>query len=606
MPTSVLPHESPLTTPSGMRARMGGHSVAAMLSMAALWLLSGCARAGSGPVISTADVPVNGESAALREARLLSMVDQRQADTLLIDQLLRDPDAARRARATLAIGQVRLRARFPVLRQLLVDGDTSIAANAAFAMGIARDTAGVVALARAVAGAPSPVAREAAWALGEIGEPARTVLAVALGEGQARPLQSSTSAQRSADVRAALVLATVKLRPAPIALVSPWLADSSAEVVRAAAYVIGRLRAPSGARAVMTVRAHRDEEVRQHVARTLNKATVGDSLATPAREALRTLVSDPSERVRVNAVRSLATFGPSIVDQVEPLLRDSAPNVRMAAAEVIGEALAKDGARWQRAWDADTALAVRRLLLGQARRLEVNVAPGIEATWAANPDWQYRVASVAIVDRESPAGRRDTAVAVRLLEDRDARVQRAARARLGRRDSTAAARAPRSTTPLPRPLADYEALARRYVLSRTPPRAYIDTDHGTITLELFGREAPLVVEAFIRLAQNGTYRNTTFHRVVPNFVVQDGDASGDGSGESGFTLRESWTRQRHERGCLGLATSGPDTGGSQYYMCHSTQPHLDGGYTVFGRVIDGFAAMDRVVQGDRMLRIRVP
>lgn len=167
MPTSVLPHESPLTTPSGMRARMGGRSVAAMLSMAALWLLSGCARAGSGPVISTADVPVNGESAALREARLLSMVDQRQADTLLIDQLLRDPDAARRARATLAIGQVRLRARFPVLRQLLVDGDTSIAANAAFAMGIARDTAGVVALARAVAGAPSPVAREAAWALGK-------------------------------------------------------------------------------------------------------------------------------------------------------------------------------------------------------------------------------------------------------------------------------------------------------------------------------------------------------------------------------------------------------------------------------------------------------
>jgi cyclophilin family peptidyl-prolyl cis-trans isomerase/HEAT repeat protein len=533
------------------------------------------------------------------------MVDQRNADTALVDQLLGDPDPARRARATLAIGQVRMRARYPALRQLLVDGDTSVAANAAFAMGIARDTAGVVALARAVAGAPAAVAREAAWALGEIGEPARTVLSVALGEGQARPLSSSTTAQRSADVRAALVLATVKLRPAPIALVTPWLADSSAEVVRATAYVIGRLRAPAGARAVLAVRAHRDEEVRQHVARTLNKATVGDSLAAPAREALRTLIADASERVRVNAVRSLATFGPAVADQVEPLLRDSAANVRMAAAEVIGEALAKDAARWQRAWDADTALPVRRLLLGQARRMEVNVAAGAEAKWAVDPDWRYRVASVAIVDRESPVGRRDTALAVSLLDDRDARVQRAARARLGRRDTTAT-RTPRSTAPLPRPLADYEALARRYVLSRTLPRAYIDTDHGTITLELFGREAPLVVEAFTRLAQNGTYRNTTFHRVVPNFVVQDGDASGDGSGESGFTLRESWTRQRHGRGCLGLATSGPDTGGSQYYMCHSTQPHLDGSYTVFGRVIDGFAAMDRVVQGDRMLRVRVP
>lgn len=579
-------------------------AVRAACATLAVVITSACAGTPA-PATAAADAPVNGESAVRREARLLSMVDQRQADTALVDQLLMDPDPARRARTALAIGQVRLRARYPALRQLLVDGDTSIAANAAFAMGIAKDTGGVVALARAVAGAPTPVAREAAWALGEIGEPARTVLAVALGDGQARPLTSSTTSQRAPEVRAALVLATVKLRPAPIALVTPWLADTSAEVVRAAAYVIGRLRAPAGARAAMAVRTHRDEEVRQHVARTLSKATVGDSLGTPAREALRALVADSSERVRINAARSLATFGPTIADQVEPLLRDPAPNVRMAIAEVIGEAFAKDAARWQRAWDADTALPVRRLLLGQARRLDVALAPGVEGTWATNEDWRYRVASVATVDRESPAARRDTATAVTLLGDRDARVQRAARARLGRRDSSET-RAPRNTTPQPRPLAEYEALARRYVLSRTAPRAYIDTDHGTVTLELFGREAPLVVEAFTRLAQNGTYRNTTFHRVVPNFVVQDGDASGDGSGESGFTLRESWTRQRHERGCLGLATSGPDTGGSQYYLCHSTQPHLDGGYTVFGRVIDGFAAMDRIVQGDRMLRVRVP
>ena len=126
----------------------------------------------------------------------------------------------------------------PRLRQLLVDGDTSIAANAAYALGIGKDTAALVTLARAVAGAPDPVAREAAWSLGEIGEPARTVLTVALGEGQARPLVSSTAAQRAPAVRAALLLATVKLRPAPIPLVTPWLADTSAEVVRAAAYVI--------------------------------------------------------------------------------------------------------------------------------------------------------------------------------------------------------------------------------------------------------------------------------------------------------------------------------------------------------------------------------
>jgi cyclophilin family peptidyl-prolyl cis-trans isomerase len=113
------------------------------------------------------------------------------------------------------------------------------------------------------------------------------------------------------------------------------------------------------------------------------------------------------------------------------------------------------------------------------------------------------------------------------------------------------------------------------------------------------------VESFIRLASTGLYRNTVFHRVVPNFVVQDGDPRGDGNGGPGYTLRESYSRRRHERGAVGLATSGPDTGGSQYYLCHSPQPHLDGGYTVFGRVIDGWNVMDHIVQGDRMLKIEI-
>ena len=138
-----------------------------------------------------------------------------------------------------------------------------------------------------------------------------------------------------------------------------------------------------------------------------------------------------------------------------------------------------------------------------------------------------------------------------------------------------------------------------------PNVAVIETDYGDVRLQLYGREAPLVVEAFVRLANDGFYRNTVFHRVVPNFVVQDGDPRGDGTGGPGFSLRESFSRQRHERGCLGLATSGPDTGGSQYYLCHSSQPHLDGAYTVFGTVLSGFDVMDRIVQGDRMVRISI-
>ncbi|MFO0094870.1 MAG: HEAT repeat domain-containing protein, partial [Gemmatimonadaceae bacterium] len=215
----------------------------------------------------------------VRDARLLAMTDQRQADTVLVDSLLVDPNPRRRARTALAIGQVRLRARYPRLRQLLVDGDTSIAANAAYALGIAKDTGAVTALARAMAGAPDPVAREAAWALGEIGEPARAMLLSALGDGQPWPRRNGLLAQRGPAVRAAAVLAAVKLRPAPITSVVPWLTDDDAEVVRAAAYVVGRLRAAAAVRAVLAVRAHAAEEVRQHVARALTRPTVGDALA---------------------------------------------------------------------------------------------------------------------------------------------------------------------------------------------------------------------------------------------------------------------------------------------------------------------------------------
>ncbi len=574
------------------------------------------------------------------DARLLAMLDVRRADTLLVDTLLVDADPDRRARTALAIGQLRIRARFPQLRRLLTDGDTLIAANAAYALGVAKDTQAVDALARAVGGAPDPVAREAAWALGEIGEPARTVLSVALGDGRTAPLRESAAASRSASVRAALVLATVKLRPAPIALVAPWLADSSAPVVRAAAYVIGRLRAPAGVHALLTVRAHADEEVRQHVARALTRTTVGDSLAALARDALNALVRDPDWRVRANAAGSVSTFGASALDAVQIGLADSVANVRIVATDSLSVVFGRDSVRWRRAWERDTLLAVRRLMLGHVRRLALPLFDAEVATWERHADWRYRIAALehraraADVDRVIAAeafiadtdprirtaalqrlaniandslSTRVRLLAVRASTDRDSLVRSLATRLLAPRDSTV--RPPRRATPdslVARPLIEYERLVLLWgAVGSRQPMAVIETDDGVVTLQLFGREAPLVVEAFVRLANEGFYRNTVFHRVVPNFVVQDGDPRGDGTGGPGFSLRESFSRRRHERGCVGLATSGPDTGGSQYYLCHSSQPHLDGAYTVFGTVLSGFDVMDRIVQGDRMVRIRI-
>lgn len=623
-----------------MRANRHWQAIRAVGSLLSLTLaVAGCAsatRAGG----SSANTMRPSALDVRHDARLLAMLDVRRADTLLVDTLLADPDPDRRARTALAIGQLRLRARFPQLRRLLTDGDTLIAANAAFALGVAKDSDAVSALARAVGGAPDPVAREAAWALGELGEPARGVLTVALGDGRSAPLREGVASHRSASVRAAIVLATVKLRPTPTALVAPWLADTSAQVVRAAAYVVGRLRAAAGVRAVLAVRAHADDEVRQHVARALTRTTVGDSLAAPARAALRAMLRDKDWRVRANAAGSVSTFGASAVEDIEIALADSVPNVRVVAADSLSAVFGRDSLRWRRAWERDTVLAVRRVMLAHVRRLAIPIFDVEVATWQRHADWRYRMTSLehragasdadrvaaaeAFVGDPDPrvrtaalqrvASNRDTSLAgrVRVLAERvktdGDSIVRAAGERL-RAPTETSARVARRAMPdslVERPLKEYERLVRQWGAAGTDqPVAVIETEYGVITLELFGREAALVVESFVRLANDGYYRNTVFHRVVPNFVVQDGDARGDGSGRVGFTLRESFSRRRHERGCLGLATSGPDTGGSQYYLCHSSQPHLDGAYTVFGRVLTGLDIMDRIVQGDRMLRIQI-
>jgi cyclophilin family peptidyl-prolyl cis-trans isomerase len=155
-----------------------------------------------------------------------------------------------------------------------------------------------------------------------------------------------------------------------------------------------------------------------------------------------------------------------------------------------------------------------------------------------------------------------------------------------------------------RTLADYRAVARRYLLPArhgTPgPRVTIETERGPVVVELLPGEAPLTVTAFLSLVDRRYFDGSTWHRVVPNFVVQDGDPRGDGWGGPGFALRDEVNSMRYETGTVGMALSGPDTGGSQFFITHSRQPHLDGTYTVFGRVVSGLVALDAIGQGDRI------
>jgi cyclophilin family peptidyl-prolyl cis-trans isomerase len=143
-------------------------------------------------------------------------------------------------------------------------------------------------------------------------------------------------------------------------------------------------------------------------------------------------------------------------------------------------------------------------------------------------------------------------------------------------------------------------------LSGHPPRARIRTARGDLTVVLDGADAPLTVANFTALAQAGYYRGTTLHRVVPAFVVQDGDPRGDGNGGPPYAIRDELTRRRYARGTLGMALSGPDTGGSQYFLTLTPQPHLDGHYTAFGELVDGYAVLDRLVQGDAITAVDVP
>lgn len=138
------------------------------------------------------------------------------------------------------------------------------------------------------------------------------------------------------------------------------------------------------------------------------------------------------------------------------------------------------------------------------------------------------------------------------------------------------------------------------------PRLVLETDRGTLAIRMSTEEAPLTVQTISRLAQQGRFDGTPFHRVVPNFVVQGGDVgAGDGSGGPGFAITTEITEIPYERGVIGMASSGKDTEGSQFFIVHSAQPHLDGGYTTFGWLLEGGEVLDVIAQGDLLISARI-
>ena len=138
-------------------------------------------------------------------------------------------------------------------------------------------------------------------------------------------------------------------------------------------------------------------------------------------------------------------------------------------------------------------------------------------------------------------------------------------------------------------------------------RLTIESSRGTIELELYPQHAPKTVNNFVFLAGEGFYDGVSFHRVISDFMIQGGDPTGAGRGGPGYTFDDEvkGNTLTHERGVISMANAGPNTNGSQFFITHSSQPHLNGKHTVFGKVVRGQEVVDAIRQGDKMERVEV-
>jgi cyclophilin family peptidyl-prolyl cis-trans isomerase/HEAT repeat protein len=310
--------------------------------------------------------------------------------------------------------------------------------------------------------------------------------------------------------------------------------------------------------------------VRAALARAL--AHLPAEAATPR---LEILAEDEDQRVVPAALRALAEVGATgAAERLLAALEASDPVVRMAAAEGLATlgppgAVPALSAAFEAAAGEGTYVA-RAGILAALVALDPADAPSrLRRVLAEDRDWAMRVRAAELLREREP----------------DAEV-------------SAMRPAPWRTPP------DEGALAAM-VSPEYSPQAYIETDKGTVQIELAVLDAPWTVANFITLAGRGYFDGVALHRVVPDFVVQDGDPRGDGEGGPGYTIRDELNERPYLRGTVGMALDWKDTGGSQFFITHSPQPHLDARYTVFGHVVAGMDVVDALEPWDLIRQVRV-
>lgn len=432
-----------------------------------------------------------------------------------------------------------------------------------------------------------------------------------LGAAQAREilLRLSTDFDRGVRVNAIRALGTHTTPDVSTALVR-LLGDADPQVALTAAESLAR-QGTSAAVAAEPLRALALDSSACVGLRSAALAAVGKVSSAGASSTASRLIRDPSWRIRAAAGRALATAGPQGRAEMETPLRDADP--RVVAATVEG-AVAAAGDSTVRIRDllvdalGHPDVGVRTAALGGLVRLRdpATLPLLLDAFARAQADTLNDAALAAV---EALAALKSEAAArsflTRFPRSADALVRLRA---VGAFGDSAVVRAWGPALPVEtgRTAADYLRVVRERVvpaLSGERPRVRITTSRGDVVAELFAADAPLTVESFLSLARAGYFDGQEWPRVVPNFVIQGGDPRGDTSGGPGYAIRDEINRHPYDRGTVGMALSGPDTGGSQFFITHSPHPHLDGGYTVFGHIVEGMDVVDAILQGDRIIRV---
>jgi HEAT repeat protein/cyclophilin family peptidyl-prolyl cis-trans isomerase len=497
------------------------------------------------PALAAAVLDVNGQPRVRwwPIAYALQRLDDKRAMPALVT-LAGDANPYARAFAVKGLGQIKDRAAVPVLMPLLSSGDRGVLIEAIRALGTIGDVAAA--------------------------EPFQKIL----HDGKVDPIVKLEVVSAIGGLHATADAAQ-QLPPSVIDDVLDLLTDPS-PTMRAAALRSTATLDPDNLLAVLS---GLDPDPHWSVRATLATllGTLPPAVAMPR---LTALLGDQDQRVVPAALAALAALKtPNAAAILVERLKADDPVVRAAAASGLEELKPPDAATalsdaYQQG-QRDTTYTARAAALAALSQYGSVAVPTLR-TALSDKDWAVRVRAAILLKALDPSNPANPV-------DIDSQIRPA----------------PTTVTP------DTYSAAR---LTAPPVSTivYIDTDRGTIQVELAMLDAPLTVDNFITLARKGYFNGLSIHRVVPNFVVQDGDPRGDGEGGPGYTIRDEMNQRPYLRGTVGMALDPwRDTGGSQFFITHAPQPHLDAKYTVFGRVVAGMDVVDKIQQWDVIRSIRV-